>query len=365
LQARGLKHHHVEITISTQEEKSDALEGDEEPTEPAYSGTFLGALEVFGYDDSPDRAYHWNPCPLADGPTEDEEAGDREGNKQLLITIKVLKREGRLTAVYFPLKLFGSSPRLGLSWQQRQLLQAITRELTRGQGKTKSARPDRAEILIGGQRADGGACHVAPCPYLETGGRYVGFNGNGGKGKRHLRGRGYRVFMWMRKAAYEPVEDGKALWRQVRRFLRDLGSLAMVFGLVVAAWHPKDGSWMPIADLLPLTRTSAGRAWLRGCLLRIYTRDDFLMRWRQSFADRMGFSVISDTIREQESKPSSPTDSPEAFLAHLVRRGVSQAELSQQLGLSRSTVSRHLSGQRGWTVAWKKRIENWVASQET
>ena len=249
---------------------------------------------------------------------------------------------------------------MGLSWQQRQLHQAITRELTRRQGKAKSVRPDKAEIVIAGQAPDDGA---APCPYLEKGERYVGFNGNGSRRKKHLHGRGYKLAVWMRKAAYETPEDGKLLWRQVRVFLRDLNRLAEMFGLVVAAWHPKKFAWLSLVDLMPLTRTSAGRAWLQGCLLRVFTREDFLVRWRRWISARMGFSVIPDTVREQTVELQQPTASRESFLAYLCRKGISMTELARQLGLSRSPVSRHLSGQRGWTASWQNRIERWVASE--
>jgi hypothetical protein len=149
----------------------------------------------------------------------------------------------------------------------------------------------------------------------------------------------------------------------VRAFLRDLTRLADLFDLVVAAWHPKACAWLPLAGLVPLTRTSAGRAWLRGCLLRVYTAEDFLDRWRRSLAAGMGFSVIPDTVREQAVEPGQPTASREAFLAYLCRKGLSSAGLARRLGMSRSPVSRHLSGERGWTASWRSRLERWVASE--
>jgi hypothetical protein len=265
-----------------------------------------------------------------------------------------------LTAVYFPLKLFGPSRLLGLSWQQRQLHQAITRELTRIQGKVSHGRPDRAEIVIGGQAA----CGVAPCPDLEIHERYVGFNGNGKRQKRHLRGRGYKLLVWMRKAAYDIPEEAKGVWQRVRAFLRDLERLANLFGLVVAAWHPMERAWLSLAELPALTRSSAGRRWLRGCLLRIYTREDFLVRWRHLFAVKMGFSVIPDSGREQAAEVRSPAGSREGFLAYLRQKGVSAATLAQELGVSRGLVSQHLSGNRGWTASWQERVVAWVARQQ-
>ncbi len=356
LHGSQVRHQHLEISIATPAEDFAA----ESDGEPEYSGAFLGALEAFGIADYPDRTYHWNPRPLPDEDAEEEYAGDREEHKLLLANIKSLKRSGRLAAVYFPLNLFGPSPRVGLSWDQRQLLQAITRELTRARGKARSGRPDKAEIAIGGQATDG----VAACPFLEKHGRFVGFNGNGGRQRAHLHGRGYKPLVWMRKAAYGCPEEGQPVWPQVRRFLWDFSRLAELFGLVVGAWHPRECAWRSLAELAPLTRSSAGRVWLRGCLLRVYTGEDFLIRWRRWFASRMGFSVIPDTVREQTVEQGSPAASREAFLAYLSQKGVSPAELARRLGLSRSPVSRHLSGQRGWTKSWQKRIEKWVAGEE-
>jgi hypothetical protein len=379
LHGTGRRHQHLEVAVRTRAPRYVVPEGGyardavlAEPNERDFDGTFLGALEAFGDDGDPDRSYHWDPRPLPPGPPgpaegedEAEEARERKAHRRLLARVKALKRTGWLAAVYFPLKLFGSSPRLGLSWQERQIHQAITRELTRVPAGARSARPDKAEVVVGGRRADDAAPFgVAPCPCLAAGGRYVGFNGNGGARRRHLRGRGYRPLVWMRKAAYGRLGEGKALWRGVRAFLQDLGRLGERFGLVVAAWHPKQCVWRALAELPALTRTAAGRAWLRGCLLRVYTGEDFLVRWRRLFAAGMGFSVIPDTNREQAVEEGSPTASREAFLAYLARKGVSPAELARALGVSRSLVSQHLSGKRAWTASWQERLASWVAREE-
>jgi len=52
------------------------------------------------------------------------------------------------------------------------------------------------------------------------------------------------------------------------------------------------------------------------------------------------------------------------FQTYLNHKGVSTAELARQMAVSRSLVSRHLSGERGWTASWKKRIEEWVARED-
>src|SRR5262249_54375376 len=136
-----------------------------------------------------------------------------------------------------------------------------------------------------------------------------------------------------------------------------------MFDLVVAAWHPKECAWLSLVELLPLTQNSAGRAWLRSCLLRVYTTEDFLVRWRRLISAKMGFSVIPDTVREQTVEIQQPTASREAFLTYLCRKGLSPAELARKLGVSRCLVSQHLSGMRGWTKSWINRITNWLVSE--
>ena len=138
----------------------------------------------------------------------------------------------------------------------------------------------------------------------------------------------------MQKAAYPIPEEPKELWREVKRFLRDLERLSELFGLVVAAWHPKECVWKPLAELAGMSRSSAGRAWVRGCLLRVYTRDDYLVRWRRFFADRMGFSVIPDPVHEQTVAITNAVLSREGFVAYLLKEGeLPQAELAVQLAL--------------------------------
>src|SRR5436190_910092 len=81
-------------------------------------------------------------------------------------------------AVYLPLRLFGPSPRLGLSPAEYRLIRAVVLELTRDSKKGTTGRPDRAQLIAGGvSTADPSG--VAVYPGLAAGTRYVGFNGNG------------------------------------------------------------------------------------------------------------------------------------------------------------------------------------------
>jgi hypothetical protein len=362
LHGTTIRHQHLEITIRVPGENEKSASTDAEPSDPVtFLGTFLGALEVFGDTDGPDRTYHWAPRSTIPDPEDVDDPSEIESHKQRLALIKEFKRKGSLAAVYFPLKLFGASPRVGLSFQQRQHHQAITRELTRGRGHLRPHRPDKAEVIIAGQTPPGGSSTRNACPYLQKGQRYVGFNGNGKGRRQRLHACGYKLFAWMRKAAYQLANSAKERWRQVRLFLRNFTKPASLLGFTVAAWHPRDCTWLPLADLMPLTKTSAGRTWLRHCLIRVYTGEDYLIRWRQFFASRLGFSVIPAYDRDQAIAKQAPTDSPQAFLAYLNRQGVSASILAEQLGVSRTLVSLHLSGKRRWTPSWTKRIGDWNA----
>jgi len=54
----------------------------------------------------------------------------------------------------------------------------------------------------------------------------------------------------------------------------------------------------------------------------------------------------------EEARWPTPKVSPSAMLEHLVEsNGISQAELARQTGISRSTISQILSGERGVSVA--------------
>lgn len=366
LHGTAIRHQHFEITICSVEDEYavNATEDD------SFDHCFLGALEVFGHGDGAERAYQWKTparlpsAEVAEVPEDPEEQEDRKAHEQYVKQVKGLRGQGRLTSVYLPLRLFGPSPRIGLSFRQLALHNAITHELTRVGWRRKSDRPDRAELLIGGVLAGGNS--AAPCSFLQPGRRYVGFNGNGRRGRERLRGQGYRLlgdYGWLARAAYDQPEDKKGQWAEVRRFLKDLGALAEPFGLVVAAWHARRGEWLRLTDLLGLVRSESGRAWLGRCVLRVYTAEDYLPRWRQFFAERMGFSVIPE--REQD-RPAVRGDvtSPAGVREFLRRSGISQTVLARELGVSPSLLCQRLSGKRPWTKALQDQIAAWMSRRK-
>ncbi len=200
----GHSHHHLEVTIRG---KSTTQVGD-----GAY---FLGELDIFA---DMNGGYDWTPT------LEDEDvkkgksksASKDDGSMTVSEEIRALKRWGMIGPLYFPIALFGTGPRIGLLNRQVNLLLVITEELTRKNLGAKTDRPDRAAVMTGGANS---SSTVASCPFLKHGVRYVGFNGNG-RGKRlHLRGRGYKLAIWMKRAGYRSDEDDPTV-QDMRRFLQ-------------------------------------------------------------------------------------------------------------------------------------------------
>src|SRR5262249_58559881 len=116
---------------------------------------------------------------------------------------------------------------------------------------------------------------------------------------------------------------------------------------IVAAWHPAKRRWRSLSEMIDLTRTPAGRAWLNGCRVRVYTEEDYLVRWRRYFADRLGFSVIPGD--GDEADPVTPPtadrvaiESAEDLDLWMRRAGLTDQQLAPRRGGARA----HLRPQR-------------------
>lgn len=349
------------------------------------SERFLGVMERFGYDGEEDeRIYDWTDPPeyrhvtgpspedasweanLIDEPLDGDETEsvlDKELERPMTEKIKEDRKAGRLVAVYFPVLLFGYSPCSGLRDTQRELLIALTREITR---TAKSRREDKARV-VGGGRAT--ADERDPCPDLPNERRYIAFNGNGSYKRKRLRGHGYRLIGksrrgWLARAGYAIPMDSKGQWKQVQRFLKDLSALVEPFGLIVAGWHGKKQQWRSLAELIELTKTKAGRRWLERCLLRVYTEDDYLSRWRRYFAKQLGFSVIPgdgdagvalDPVTEERFSITSAVE-----LDQWMRQNqLTDAAMAQALGVSRSWIAKQRTGSRPWSIGFQQRLSLW------
>jgi hypothetical protein len=238
----GIRHRHFSILIRTEHDigESDKLDDAGQPSEDAwFSRVFMGVLELYGFDKAQnERVYDFT---LQAQKTE----LDEESFKTLNARIRAFRSKGRLASVYLPLRLFGGSPLLGLSFQQRQLMFAVHRELTRDR---KSTRQDKADvILMGKSTGKSDSFAIDHYPGLEDRQRYVGFNGNGGARRERFRGRGYRILGdkgWLVRARYVSLGETEDAWEHVRSLLKDLQYVGEMFGLVVAGRHQRTGDWL-------------------------------------------------------------------------------------------------------------------------
>jgi hypothetical protein len=199
---------------------------------------------------------------------------------------------GEVTAGYWPFLIFGASPELELydgNWLcMFNLLNNLTRIRTT---------PLRVEIIesvkhgmVSGLKEND---PLISCPYLTTTSHYVGFNGRrignhcpGYKLLNNLEGRQPWPFLQIDE------DIGPRSWYEVSESLRTLHDVAEVFDLVVAGIH-ESGEWATLNRMIYKIECDVdGPAWLSHCHIRVYSKDDFLVRWRRLFASRLEFSSI-------------------------------------------------------------------------
>lgn len=251
-----------------------------------------------------------------------------------------------LRPVYLPGRVLATSPRLGLTPCQHNLVAALTRELTRD--PRRNGRPDQAAVVAGGA--------AGACPLLAAGGSYVALNGNGAGSRAHLRGHGYKPAAWAKKAAYPaatPVAD----------LVADLAVVGGVLGLVVAGYAPASGRWLDAAELRAAAGTAAGVKRLAGCLIRVYTAADYLVRWRAAFAAALGFARIPARADELPGAGAvavagslaAVATGPE-LAAWMRRVGLTDAALAGRLGVSRAYVARCRASTRPLGPAFRARL---------
>jgi hypothetical protein len=318
----------------------------------------LGVLDQFGASIDGLRRYDFDPDfrkmprePGADGKQLKKLRADRKAAWK------------RCVRVYFPAWLFGHARRVGLTSRRLQALHGVLRELTRPPRNMRSGRPDGAAVVLGAMVPDALGAQAIRCDLLDPRQEYVAFGGNG----RVRRGKGYRIVGargrgWLARCGYPPGEGADQTWASVRRFLADLAVLAETFGLAAAGLDPHSGRWRPLSELVGLTDSGSGRAWLHACHLRVYAPADYLAVWRGYFASKLGFSSIPGG--PEAAPPPPPPVSPAASAAdlslHLRRIGMIQKDLAAALGMSAAEVSYRLSGRRPWTKRFQDRVEAWI-----
>jgi hypothetical protein len=350
----GVRHEHYLVTVPEPIVWVSACE-----CRLDYDQGFLGVMDLFRVRPGGEDVFDFSCA---------QDGGSKLSDERRLMVHRY-RKGGRICSVYLPAFVFGSSPRSKLTYEQRNILIALTRELTRSCG---SNRQDRAAVVVGGRPGARGGYRIAACPYLEPGKRYVGFNGNGGYARQHLRGRGYHLVGqngrgWLWRAGFAvPNEEGEGPWEAVRGFLKELRRLCRPFGLVAAGWHHRRRRWLSLDDLIGLTRTPAGRARLSACVLRVYAPEDYLVRWRGVFAERLGFSFIPGDGDEGQPAPGPGAGAAVASAADLDdwMRGVGMTDrrLAGRMGVSRSFVSGYRSGRRPWSPKFQNRVTAAIAA---
>jgi hypothetical protein len=294
---------------------------------------FLGCLERLheGRDSSGKRDY--SLARLDDG------VKVRRHKEQLL---REIGRSGNLTSLFVPSKLGTPAVIESLTPRQQRLLQTLYRERTRSSDKQHEQIADSERFVgfhvppIAANRKNSPATWI-PCPMLNTGQGYCGFNGN-----RCRKGRGYRLMTWIQKAGYDSS----------RQFLDDLGAVAELLGLIVVSLAPdprsRDAVWLNLEQLRYLNSArprAAGKYHVR-----VYVEDDFMKRWCRLF----GWEL---------RPPDEALDPRDGLRALLETHRLTQKGLADALRIDRSDFSKMLRRKRPMPADLLDRANQWIASR--
>jgi hypothetical protein len=305
---------------------------------------FLGVLEKFltGDDGHGIRNYDFNPQPL-----------DKIGKKKSSPAKRTFRSVNLLVSVFGPAKWSQ------LSNGQQQIIQGLTGEITRSSNKH---RPDHAQVFRGNEVPHPSNRSTVACPFLGPDTRFIAFGGN-----LKRRGLGYRIIGqknrgWLFKCGYHVQSDPKLLAKCVRKFLKELKGVAKILGLVVAAIDPKTCDWFDHEMLMQIARQRRGWKEIDRLHLRVYGPEDYLERCRGYFEEQGAFSEIAgvalhdNQARLQVAKPS--------LKVRLQQMNVTQEQLAQRLGISRSWVTQLLNGQSNWPEPLKQEVEDVISAFE-
>src|SRR5262249_13734829 len=149
-------------------------------------------------------------------------------------------------------------------------------------------------------------------------------------------------------------------WKAARRFLTELRALGAPFGLLAVGWNAQKREWHSLDEMVDMTRSQAGRAWLNRARVRVFAQEGYLTAWRNYFADRMGFSHIPGADEDDPAPPpaseGAAVRSPEDLALWMRQHGLTDQALADRLGLSRSYISARRSGRRPWSKGFQDRV---------
>lgn len=280
----------------------------------------------------------------------DEVLGEHVSRDELEWELKHLRagqpKVSGLFACYLPARVFGPSPKVGLTQRQCHLLSALVGETTRA--SEKSDRPDKALLVRVDSEAERPRLSI-PLPPGLAAGEYVAFNGSGWGKRIRLQGYGFKIETWAAKAGFPDTAPAE--------LLADFQVIAGPFGLKVACWSKDDGTWRGLDDLQALARTKVGRDWLKGCMLRVYTAADFLVRWRQYFAGKLGFRSLPGGEGETPAPAKDGGIHSAVELAQWMKeKKYTDRSLGDLLGVGRSKVNLVKNGKRRWSADFERRL---------
>jgi len=289
---------------------------------------FLGALERYALsDDGETRHYDFQRRPPRDP---DDEV------------------EGRARQISPVARILGPSRWSGLGPGARDILDALSNEITRPRRSRGGDRADGALVFLG-QNLPTAIKHPGPpCPFLIPQRSYVAFGGNGRRP-----GYGYRLDTWALRSGYVKAEERRGNGN-LRQFLRDLSSVGEILGLECAVYDRQANWWYSLHNTLGRCLTAGRLRQLGGCVLQVFGPVDYADRLREYFRARGRFARI----------PGGPVPVPvlpdEHFAAgniagQLRAHGRTQASLAAYLGVSQSFVSQAITGRRAWPTEMLRR----------
>jgi hypothetical protein len=310
----GRHHHHMQIE-----------------TGPAI----LGALEAFARTDpeSGVRSYQFRV----------------EARQKAMPSLRHLGRHRELVSIFLPAKL-GEPKRCALlSAPQHRLLQALVRETTRAARPRRRRNtipiPAEPERLFQGLVPDFRGRKSIPCPALESGGPFIGFNGN-----KRRKGCGYKLASsggWMAKARY-PQTD-------MTGFLGDCAALAKLLTLRIVGID-REHQYFSLEQMQGLAASDRGRRVLERLHVRVYTNADYEQRWSALFRET-----------PQPLDRASDGGDKDAFLqlvGAMAQKRISQRALAQRLGQDPAFLNKLLRGLKPWPGELLERARRTVAGWE-
>ncbi len=271
--------------------------------------------------------------------------------------LDTLLRSNKIQWAYLPVQIFGQAA--GLSPRQIRLVQGLMRERTRTktQFRQNAAKPRLVIIRNARVKAVLRDAEIT-CPFLNNDEKYVAFGGNFKK----RRGQGYQLMGtfdddfqrqggWLRRLGYPATRqmaetEEERVWRWIRIMLDDLADLAPSLGLIAGAIDGV-GRWRSLDELRVMIKEARNRPWLKRCSLRVFAPDDHLIRWRQWFAERLGYSFISGgdwSCPEDVAMVEAIRPTAESIRARMFASGIKGKSLAAYLGWTESRVSRQLAG---------------------